>query len=61
MSLRKGSLEEYYNSGPGAKSAGCGVKPGNKPTCYQDKILINIESFFLKIKESFGNKEQVLK
>lgn len=39
MSLRKGSLEEYYNSGPGAASAGCGKpEPGNKPTCYQDKI-----------------------
>lgn len=44
MSLRKGSLEEYYNSGPGAKSAGCPVKPGNKPTCYQDKILPNTQT-----------------
>ena len=41
MSLRKGSLEEYYNSGPGAKSAGCPTKPGTKPTCYQDKIEPN--------------------
>jgi hypothetical protein len=39
MSLRKGSLEEYYNSVPGSKSAGCQApKPGNKPTCYQDKV-----------------------
>jgi len=39
MSLRKGSLEEYYNSVPGMKSAGCSTpKPGNKPTCYQDKV-----------------------
>ena len=38
MSLRKGSLQDYYNSGPGAKSAGCRVTPGVKPTCYQDKI-----------------------
>ena len=38
MSLRKGSLEEYYNSGPGAKSAGCDIKPGVKPTCYKDKV-----------------------
>lgn len=39
MSLRKGSLEEYYNSGPGAASAGCSKpKPGNKPTCYQDVV-----------------------
>ncbi len=39
MSLRKGSLQDYYNSGPGAISAGCGKpRPGTKPTCYQDKI-----------------------
>lgn len=39
MSLRKGSLEEYYNSVAGSKSAGCRKpEPGNKPTCYQDKI-----------------------
>jgi hypothetical protein len=39
MSLRKGSLEEYYNSGPGAESAGCRApKPGDKPTCYKDKV-----------------------
>lgn len=43
MSLRKGSLEEYYNSGPGAKSAGCPVRPGTKPTCYQDKILPDMQ------------------
>lgn len=42
MSLRKGSLEEYYNSGLGSVSAGCGKpKPGAKPTCYQDKIQPN--------------------
>lgn len=38
MSLRKGSLQDYYNSGPGAKSAGCKITPGVKPTCYEDKI-----------------------
>ena len=39
MSLRKGSLEEYYNSAAGIESAGCGTpKPGDKPTCYQDKV-----------------------
>jgi hypothetical protein len=38
MSLRKGSLEEYYNSIAGMKSAGCKVIPGVKPTCYQDKV-----------------------
>jgi hypothetical protein len=38
MSLRKGSLEEYYNSVPGMKSAGCRVEPGVKPTCYKDKV-----------------------
>ena len=41
MSLRKGSLQDYYNSGPGAKSAGCKTLPGVKPTCYQDKIEPN--------------------
>jgi hypothetical protein len=41
MSLRKGSLQDYYNSGPGAKSAGCPTRPGTKPTCYQDKIEPN--------------------
>jgi hypothetical protein len=42
MSLRKGSLQDYYNSGPGAASAGCSKpKPGNKPTCYQDKVEPN--------------------
>jgi len=38
MSLRKGSLEEYYNSVPGMKSARCKTLPGVKPTCYQDKV-----------------------
>ena len=39
MSLRKGSLEEYYNSIAGSKSAGCRKpEPGNKPTCYKDKV-----------------------
>lgn len=38
MSLRKGSLEEYYNSVLGSKSAGCRVEPGVKPTCYKDKV-----------------------
>jgi hypothetical protein len=43
MSLRKGSLEDYYNSGPGIESAGCDrPKPGNKPTCYEDKIEPNM-------------------
>jgi hypothetical protein len=41
MSLRKGSLEEYYNSGPGAISAGCDKQPGVKSTCYQDKVEPN--------------------
>jgi hypothetical protein len=41
MSLRKGSLEEYYNSAAGIKSAGCKVIPGVKPTCYQDKVEPN--------------------
>jgi hypothetical protein len=41
MSLRKGSLQDYYNSGPGAKSADCKVIPGVKPTCYEDKIEPN--------------------
>jgi len=42
MSLRKGSLQDYYNSEPGAKSAGCPTIPGTKPTCYQDKIEPNM-------------------
>lgn len=42
MSLRKGSLQDYYNSGPGAKAAGCKIQPGVKPTCYEDKIQPNM-------------------
>ena len=38
MSLRKGSLEDYYNSVPGAKAAGYKIVPGVKPTCYQDVV-----------------------
>lgn len=39
MSLRKGSLEDYYNSPAGIESAGCRApKPGDKPTCYKDKV-----------------------
>jgi len=39
MSLRKGSLQDYYNSVAGMKSARCKPPvPGNKPTCYQDKV-----------------------
>lgn len=43
MSLRKGTLEEYYNSGPVA-NANCGkpTKPGELRTCYQDKVEVNI-------------------
>ena len=42
MSLRKGSLEEYYNSVPGSKSAGCKAPIGGRPiTCYQDKVEPN--------------------
>lgn len=42
MSLRKGSLEEYYNSITGSKSARCQApKPGDKPTCYKDKVEPN--------------------
>lgn len=42
MSLRKGSLEEYYNSIPGMKSAGCQAPvPGRKSTCYKDKVEPN--------------------
>ena len=42
MSLRKGSLEEYYNSIAGSKSAGCQApQPGKKPTCYKDKVEPN--------------------
>jgi hypothetical protein len=41
MSLRKGSLQDYYNSGPGAKSAGCETKPGQPITCYQDRVERN--------------------
>ena len=42
MSLRKGSLEEYYNSAAGMESAGCRApKPGDKPTCYKDKVEPN--------------------
>ena len=42
MSLRKGSLQDYYNSPAGMESAGCRApKPGNKPTCYQDKVEPN--------------------
>lgn len=38
MSLRKGSLEEYYNSGPVANLV-CGKpkEPGPR-TCYQDLV-----------------------
>ena len=39
MSLRKGSLKEYYNSILGMKSAGCQAPvPGRKSTCYEDKV-----------------------
>jgi len=39
MSLRKGSLKDYYNSVLGSKSAGCQAPTGGRPiTCYQDKI-----------------------
>ena len=42
MSLRKGSLEEYYNSVAGSKSAGCkSPAPGRKSTCYQDEVEPN--------------------
>ena len=42
MSLRKGSLQDYYNSVPGMKSAGCKPPvPGRKSTCYQDKVEPN--------------------
>jgi hypothetical protein len=42
MSLRKGSLQDYYNSILGMKSAGCQApKPGDKPTCYKDKVEPN--------------------
>ena len=43
MSLRKGTLEEYYNSGPVANNV-CG-KPktsGQPRTCYQDKVQEDI-------------------
>lgn len=38
MSLRKGTLQDYFNSGPVANSV-CGkpIEPGPR-TCYQDKI-----------------------
>ena len=43
MSLRKGTLEEYYNSGPVANT-NCGkpTRPGQPRTCYQDKVEGNI-------------------
>jgi hypothetical protein len=42
MSLRKGSLKDYYNSVPGSKSAGCKAPTGGRPiTCYQDKVEPN--------------------
>ena len=42
MSLRKGSLQDYYNSIAGSKSAGCkSPAPGKKPTCYQDEVEPN--------------------
>ena len=38
MSLRKGTLEEYFNSGPVASKI-CGKpKIPGQPTCYQDKV-----------------------
>jgi hypothetical protein len=33
MSLRKGSLQDYYNS-----PEKCRIEPGVKPTCYQDQV-----------------------
>jgi hypothetical protein len=43
MSLRKGTLEEYYNSGPVANNV-CGKPqtPGQPRTCYQDEVEGNI-------------------
>ena len=42
MSLRKGSLQDYYNSITGSKSAGCkSPVPGRKSTCYQDEVEPN--------------------
>jgi len=41
MSLRKGSLQDYYNSIAGSKSARCKTIPGVKPTCYQDQVEPN--------------------
>ena len=39
MSLRKGTLEEYFNSGPVANQiCGKNPKPGQPRTCYQDQI-----------------------
>jgi len=39
MSLRKGNLKEYFNSGPVANSV-CGKpkEPGQPRTCYQDSV-----------------------
>jgi hypothetical protein len=42
MSLRKGSLQDYYNSAAGIVSAGCRAPaPGRESTCYQDKVEPN--------------------
>jgi hypothetical protein len=42
MSLRKGTLEEYFNSGPVANQlCGKNPKPGQPRTCYQDKVAPN--------------------
>jgi hypothetical protein len=42
MSLRKGSLQDYYNSAAGMESAGCRAPaPGRESTCYQDEVEPN--------------------
>ena len=42
MSLRKGSLQDYYNSGPVAnKICGKNPNPGQPRTCYQDTVEPN--------------------
>lgn len=46
MSLRKGSIKEYYNS-----KVKCEVLPGKTPECYQNKVKSAIQSKLLTYRE----------
>jgi hypothetical protein len=58
MSLRKGTLEEYFNT-PTVANNVCGKnpKPGQPRTCYQDKV----EPDMLNKLDLYINPEDALK